>query len=477
MKSASTLLVALAGLAQLGASQSVVGKAEGFASGVTGGGDATPDHPETIEELTELLTDAQARVIVLSKEFDYTESEGTESGNVCASWGEGSKFQKIIQDDCGDKPASQGTWYKAARTPIDVGSDKTILGVGDKGIIKGKGLRMRDGASNIIIQNIQVTDLNPEYVWGGDAISFDGADQVWVDHVTTARPGRQHYVFGFNPSKRVTLSNNFIDGESPYSTGGDGYHYWTFEMVGEDDQITMQNNYIYRTAGRSPALSGNTLLHAVNNVWEENNGHALEGGEATARGIFEGNVFINVKNLVSDYQGRLFTAPNADSTADCELALGRACEVNVLDNSQGDFDFTDTSFFSDYSSLEIAPAVSADKARTSVPKSAGAGKIDTAVSSTNEKSTKSTDSSSKSSAKPQGAETQAVEAEAEEPKAVETQAVEPEEEEEEEAEATKSEGTVALYGQCGGQGYTGPTACAKGKCVKANDWYSQCVEQ
>jgi pectin lyase len=72
----------------------------------------------------------------------------------------------------------------------------------------------------------------------------------------TARPGRQHYVFGFNPSTRITLSNNHIDGKSPYSTGcGDGYHYWTFEMVGKGDQISMKSNYITRTAGRSPALS------------------------------------------------------------------------------------------------------------------------------------------------------------------------------------------------------------------------------
>ncbi|KAI8680617.1 hypothetical protein LRP88_04594 [Fusarium phalaenopsidis] len=451
MKSVSTLLVALAGLAQLGASQSVVGKAEGFAKGVTGGGKATPDHPQTIQELTKLLTDKQPRVIVLSKEFDYTTSEGTESGNVCASWGTGDKFQKIIQADCGGKPASRETWYKAARTPIDVASDKTILGVGDKAGIKGKGLRMRGGAKNIIIQNIHVTDLNPKYVWGGDAISFDGADQVWVDHVTTARPGRQHYVFGFNPSKRITLSNNFIDGQSPYSTGGDGYHYWTFEMVGKDDQITMQNNYIKRTAGRSPALSGKTLLHAVNNVWEDNNGHAIEGGEATARGIFEGNVFINVKNMVSDYKGRLFTAPS--SNTECQLALGRACQTNLLQNSQGGFDYKDTSFFSEYSSLNIAPAVSASKAKTSVPQNAGAGKIDTAGSSAAAVDNKSTAPASK----------------AQEPKPAATQASKPA------TEQPKTAGTVALYAQCGGQGYTGATTCAQGKCVKSNDWYSQCL--
>jgi len=36
-------------------------------------------------------------------------------------------------------------------------------------------------------------------------------------------------------------------------------------------------------------------------------------------------------------------------------------------------------------------------------------------------------------------------------------------------------GTVGLYGQCGGIGYTGPTTCSSGTCKKTNDYYSQCL--
>lgn len=188
MRPTLSVVAALVALAQFAASQRVVGKAEGFAAGVTGGGDATPDHPETIEELTNFLTDDKPRVIVLSKEFDYTKTEGDETGTVCHNWGDGEGIQKIIADngDCGDALSSQATWPKAPRTPIDVGSDKTILGLGDKATIKGKGLRIRGGARNVIIQNIAITDLNPEYVWGGDILSFDDAELVWVDHVTVS---------------------------------------------------------------------------------------------------------------------------------------------------------------------------------------------------------------------------------------------------------------------------------------------------
>ncbi|KAJ3030688.1 hypothetical protein HDV00_008746 [Rhizophlyctis rosea] len=42
--------------------------------------------------------------------------------------------------------------------------------------------------------------------------------------------------------------------------------------------------------------------------------------------------------------------------------------------------------------------------------------------------------------------------------------------------ATGGSGTVAKYGQCGGQGYTGPTTCAAGStCKVSNPYYSQCV--
>lgn len=146
-------------------------------------------------------------------------------------------------------------------------------------------------------------------------------------------------------------------------------------MVGEADQITLQNNYIYMTAGRSPALSGGTLLHAVNNVWEKNNGHALEGGDAGARGIFEGNAWIGVSTIVGDYAGRLFNAPDSSSAGDCESALGRACEVNAVSDSGDLTAYTDTSFFSDFSGLTIAPATSATDAQSSVPNNAGMGKL------------------------------------------------------------------------------------------------------
>lgn len=37
-------------------------------------------------------------------------------------------------------------------------------------------------------------------------------------------------------------------------------------------------------------------------------------------------------------------------------------------------------------------------------------------------------------------------------------------------------GSVPLYGQCGGSGYSGPTSCSSGSCKVSNQWYSKCNE-
>ncbi|EAW23599.1 uncharacterized protein NFIA_023100 [Aspergillus fischeri NRRL 181] len=41
---------------------------------------------------------------------------------------------------------------------------------------------MLNGARNVIIQNVHITELNPQYIWGG-CNSLDGTNNVWIDHV------------------------------------------------------------------------------------------------------------------------------------------------------------------------------------------------------------------------------------------------------------------------------------------------------
>lgn len=173
-------------------SYSVSGTCEGFASGVTGGGDATPVIPADIDELKELLTSDEPQVIILDKTFDFLGSEGTTTETGCAPYGTGDMCQQAIDATgswCSSDYESVSVTYDVAATEgIEVASNKTILGIDDKGVLLGKGLRFTDGCSNVIVQNIMISDLNPQYVWGGDALTFSGADTVWIDHVTVSSP-------------------------------------------------------------------------------------------------------------------------------------------------------------------------------------------------------------------------------------------------------------------------------------------------
>jgi pectin lyase len=268
-------VVSVAGL--VAAQSGVVGSASGFASGVTGGGDATPAVPADIDELVSWLTDDEPRVILLDKEYNFLESEGTTTENGCRPDSNtcGSKGQDALDGPnwcSASYPTVEVTYDVAATKPIDIKSNKSIVGVGDKGVVRGKGFRVVSGAENIIFQNFHITELNPQYIWGGDAIQMSGSDLIWIDHMKFSLVGRQFLVTGYESAGRVTISNSELDGETSWSASCNGEHYWTMLLIGENDKITLANNWIHNTSGRSPKVGETTTLHAVNNFFDTNGG-------------------------------------------------------------------------------------------------------------------------------------------------------------------------------------------------------------
>jgi len=173
----------------------------------------------------------------------------------------------------------------------------------------------------------------------------------------------------------VTISNCEIDGTTSWSATCDGHHYWGLYFTGSSDLVTLQNNYIHHTSGRSPKVGGNTLLHAVNNYWYANTGHAFEV-DSGAMIVAEGNVFQNVVNMVdtSSVAGKIFTSPDTSTNTACQAYLGHNCEVNAFGSSTS-YKGTDTSFFSYFSGKNVASANTATWAQSNVPGSAGIGKV------------------------------------------------------------------------------------------------------
>ncbi|RSM04299.1 hypothetical protein CEP52_006931 [Fusarium oligoseptatum] len=318
----------------------VVGSPYGFAKGVTGGGNATPKKPKDIAELKSWLADDTPRVIMIDKTFNFLGSEGTVTENGCrltsgctaANGGQ----DTIKTGGCDSNEKSiQVKYDKASYIGMPVGSNKSLVGVGNKGVLHGKGLRFNTGAKNIIIQNIHI-DASCIYVWGGDAISLSGNDGVWVDHCKLSRTGRQMFVSHYEAS-RVTISNTEFDGRTDYSHSCNNDHYWAIIIGGKGDKITLDKNYLHDLSGRAPKIGsseGIQTVQAVNNYFNYNTGHNFDIS-SSGRVLLEGNRFENSKTPITDASkaGKIFNVPDSDSRTTCSSSLGRNCEMNAYTSS------------------------------------------------------------------------------------------------------------------------------------------------
>ncbi|KAF1313284.1 Pectate lyase, partial [Globisporangium splendens] len=342
------------------ASAVAIGSAPGMAAGTTGGGNVAPVYPKTIAELKTYLSDSQPRVIYLNKVFDYRGTEGkkTETGcrplnnRQCIAKNNGHQGQDVILNPgdttmtntggCEDGTKVTITYDLAPKSPLTVESNKTLRGIGQSGSIFGKGLWIK--GDNVIIQNVQIGELNPHLVWGGDAIYIQGKnvgsgtvpmEKVWIDHVRIANVGRQMFVSGFSGVKSLTISNSEFDGRTKYSASCDGRHYWAFIMDGEETRISFINNYIHSTSGRGPKVTSakaKVFVHAVNNYWADNSGHSFDVG-TNGNVLLEGNYFESTSNPnVKESTGGI-TVPSSSNQALCQSNLGRKCVENYLTSS------------------------------------------------------------------------------------------------------------------------------------------------
>lgn len=363
-----------------------VGTAFGYAAGTTGGGSATPAVPSSTAQLVSWLGDSTARVILLDKTYDFTDSEGSVTAKACKPWTCSPNPQLAIDANewCEHYEPNAAmttvTYKKAGTSAIAVGSNKTLLGKGTAGAIKGKGLRIA-GGSNIIIQNIRISDINAQFVWGGDAISIDGGSKIWIDHNYFQNVGRQFIVTGYGAAKSITISDNVFNGASTYSATCNGRHYWTLLFTGAQDSITLARNYLYQTSGRGPKLGGTSgysqSVHIYNNYFVDIAGHALDAGVGS-KALMEGNYFNKVTEpSTSGTSGSVFAPVDATTAATCSSSLGRNCVANTC-LSSGTLSRKETagvSAFKGVSAVTGATVMDASLVGAYVQAHAGTGKV------------------------------------------------------------------------------------------------------
>ncbi|KAJ7143321.1 pectin lyase-like protein [Mycena crocata] len=362
---------------------SAVGTPFGLAAGTTGGGSATAAVPSSLAQLTTWLSDSTARVILLDKEFDFTSNEGMTTGTVCKPWTCSPNPQLAIDANSwceNEQPSaakSTATWNVAATKPLAVASNKTLLGKGSAGGIKGKGLKIT-GANNIIIQNIKLTDLNAQYVWGGDALQIDGGSNIWVDSNYFQHIGRQMVVTGYGAVTKTTFSNNVFNGDSTYSATCNGCHYWTALFTGAGDQITFALNYLYKISGRGPHVGGTSgyfqNVHVYNNYFVSVAGHAIDP-EVGSKILLEGNYFNTVTSPTLSGAGQTYIPTTSTQASACSSLLGRSCVTNTLLSSGSLVAGTDTGTLNGFtaSTFKSASIMAASAVPSYVQAHAGVG--------------------------------------------------------------------------------------------------------
>ncbi|QMV13013.1 Extracellular exo-alpha-L-arabinofuranosidase precursor [Vibrio spartinae] len=316
----------------------------GFATGTTGGAGGQVVTVSTPSQLENAIRGNTPRIIRVNGIIDFRGNRTTSAGctyseNNCRYNG---KQEKILArlGYCDGRSTYNITYDAAGTEPMRVGSNKTIIGIGSRSGIKGKGFYLRDGVSNIIIRNLSITDINDGLVWGGDAISLDNASRIWVDHNYIARIGRQMIVTGWGTAKQVTISNNYLDGTTDYGHYCNAKHYWTMLLIAENQTITMANNRIRNSSGRAPKVDGG-IVHMVNNYFDGNYAGGLHGDSAYM--VMEGNYYTRGNNfspISSVKSGTLFAPLSStlgQANSSCFNVLGRACVENYDENGQRNF--------------------------------------------------------------------------------------------------------------------------------------------
>jgi pectate lyase len=362
----------------------------GFGHAVTGGAGGEVVTVTTPAELAAAVSGSTPRVIQIATVIDFTGLDGPATAMGCYQRVCPAPTPSQLRLDFNGFCASTGqtpfsiTFDKAGRTPLLVGSNKTIVGIGAGATVRGKGFKIA-GARNVVVRNLTITDINPQVIFGGDAIHLDDADGVWIDHVRFSLINRQMLVTGMGSATDVTVSWNEFDGRTPYSAKCNGTHYWVMLIVGAQNTITVNDNWIHHTSGRAPESGGYgsvASLHFVNDYYDYVPGIAANPYTTSSKYLYEGTYFRNVDHPVLP-DATVAPAPGlayvplastiGSTTAACEAALGRRCVANIAAPQNGEFPLA-PSVLGQFDGATITPYPAAEVPKV-VPHLAGPGHL------------------------------------------------------------------------------------------------------
>lgn len=188
--------------------------------------------------------------------------------------------------------------YKDATRSFDIGSNKSLIGLGGGAKLTNTMMRAIR-SSNIILRNLSFSDLPGDVRQWDDALLFYPADHVWVDHTSFSGFGRGAVVlsgtrvddgssfYTYRDAGWMTFSWIHIDSSENWRCGGlEDSPYPLFTT--NNPSLTFDHAVFYKGHGRNPAIDGE-FAHFINSAWIDVT-DGLDGrGNATLR--VEGSYF------------------------------------------------------------------------------------------------------------------------------------------------------------------------------------------
>jgi pectate lyase len=170
--------------------------------------------------------------------------------------------------------------YKDATASIDLGSNKTIIGLGSGAVFSHLMMRVvRNG--NLIFRNLAYTKLPGDVRAWDDALLFYPGDHVWLDHLSFSGFGRGSVVlsgtrvtagntsgdfYTYRDSGWMTFSWLSIESAEPWRCSGTEDSPYPF-FTTNDPALTFDHVHFKHGGGRNPAIDGEGA-HFINTAWE-----------------------------------------------------------------------------------------------------------------------------------------------------------------------------------------------------------------
>ncbi len=210
------------------------------------------------------------------------------------------------------------TWDNSNNSPIPIHRDDvTLVGRSANAGMEGVGIELGNGASNVIIRNLEMR-LVPQAHGAGDLISMDGRDgdvsNIWIDHneMYNSRTAPEEAGCGADVDCNKNYYDELVSGRGAVKNVTISYNYmhdsWKTSLWGSSDSasedagrtITFHHNYWHNVESRLPLFRyGNA--HIFNNYYHNVDSSAINSRMGAIIRV-DGNVFENVQNpIVSLY--------------------------------------------------------------------------------------------------------------------------------------------------------------------------------